>query len=680
MAAIDLKKKPEAYGKSEIKELRDVIEYHNRRYHTNDDPVISDGEYDDLFRRLQALENEYPDLVTPNSPTRRVGGAVIEKFEPVTHRFPMLSLGNTETEQDLRDFHDRLIKLTGEKKINYIVEHKIDGLAISLRYENGEFVEGATRGDGTQGENITENIRTIRSVPLKINYKNTLIVQGEAYIGLKDFERFNREQEEAAGKTYANPRNTAAGSLRQLDSNLTAKRPLDCFFHSLRNYKDLNLTRHSDALIFLEKQGFKLTPLRLLTMGIDEVIRIAQAEREKRTSLDYGIDGLVIKVNEYSLQEKAGFVARAPRFAIAYKYPPMEASTTVIKIEASVGRTGVLTPVATFKPIFLDGSTVTHASLYNMDEIERKDIREGDRVIIAKGGDVIPKVIKVIDADSAEHKKRKKFKMPKKCPICGSEIVRKEGEVDYRCISSGCRAQLLRRIEHFASKGSMRIEGMGPKVIERFMDEGFIHDIPDLYSLDYAGISSLDGFGEKSAENLREQIETSKSRELWQLIHGLSIPGVGAEVAKLLVNECGSLDEIITADTDTLGTIAGIGPVLAVNIHDFFRDKDKIELIKKLREAGLAAFTQKNDKKKVDAASAGPLSGKTVVLTGTLPNYSRDEMKEILESAGAKVSGSVSNKTDYLLAGESAGSKLGKAEKLGITILGEKEIRKLLGL
>lgn len=676
---IPLDRKLADFSVDDIALLRKIIEYHNHRYYILDDPVISDGEYDAYFRKLLEFEKLHPELITPNSPTRRVGGTPLSEFAAVTHRFPMLSLQNSEASDELRDFNARLEKLTGAKNIEYVVEHKIDGLAVSLRYENGEFVEGATRGDGAQGENITDNLRTIRSIPLSIDFRGTLIVQGEAFIGLDDFAKFNRAQEEAGVKTYANPRNTAAGSLRQLDSRITATRPLDCFIHSLRNYDDLKIKTHDAALKSLDEMGFKITPFREIAHGIDHVVSICDTQKEIRDKLPYGIDGLVIKVNDFNLQERAGFVARAPRFAIAFKFPPTEATTTVLKIQPSVGRTGILTPVATFEPIFLDGSTVTHASLYNMDEIRRKDIRVGDRVIIAKGGDVIPKVIKVLDLDSGEHQNRQIFSMPDKCPICESDVVRSGDDVDYRCSSSNCRAQLQRRIEHFASKGSMKIEGLGPKIIERFLDDGFIRDITDLYNLDYEGIAGLDGFGEKSAQNLRQQVEESKSRELWRLIHGLSIPGVGSEVARLLVDSLGSFEQIQAADTERLSKIEGIGPVLAKNITGFFADENHLEMLKSLKQAGLKAFEEIKEIRRITgAAMEGPFAGKTVVLTGTLSNYTRDEMAEILTNAGAKVTGSVSKKTDYVIAGENAGSKLTKARQLDIPVLSEDDVKSML--
>jgi len=671
---LPLDRKPDDFDSSSIDILRKVIEYHDRRYYILDDPVISDGEYDALYKRLQAIEKEHPELITPSSPTQRIGGAPLDAFEAVTHRFPMLSLQNSTTPDELREFETRLKKAVDVEKIEYVVEHKIDGLAVSITYEKGELVLGATRGDGTQGENITANVKTIKSIPLIIGYTGTLVVQGEAFIGKSDFLKFNREQEEKDEKTYANPRNTAAGSLRQLDSRITASRPLDCYVHSLRNYSDLGIKHHHEALGKLSDLGFKVTPFQGRAKNIDEVIKICDEQRAFREKLDYGIDGMVVKVDEFRLQELAGYVARAPRWAIAFKYPPTEGTTTVLDIRASVGRTGTLTPVATFEPLFLDGSTVTHASLYNMDEIERKDIRVGDRVIIAKGGDVIPKVIKVIDADSPEHLRRKKFLMPTVCPICGSKVTKTPDGVSYKCAASNCRAVLQKRIEHFVSKGAMRIEGMGPKIVERFLDEGLITDIPDLYDLDYDEMASMPGFGEKSAENLRKEIEGSKSQTLWRLIHGLSIPGVGAEVAKLLVKKLGSFENIASADCDRLSQIDGIGPVLAENIYSFFRDDEKITLLEALNKAGLSAFEEVVEvaKGRLDD-SAGPFAGKTVVLTGALQSHTREEMTELLEKAGAKVSGSVSKKTDYVIVGENPGSKFDKAQKLGIEILSENQ-------
>lgn len=677
---LPLDRKPEDFTASSIEDLRKVIEYHSHRYYVMDDPVISDGEYDALFNRLEQIEIENPHLITTNSPTVRVGGVPLDEFESVTHRFPMLSLQNTTTHDELREFEKRLRKamdLPEDAKIHYVVEHKIDGLAVCLTYENGGLTQAATRGDGARGEDVTKNVRTIKSIPLTVDFKQILIVQGEVFIGEKEFLKFNREQETKGERTYANPRNTAAGSLRQLDSKITATRPLDCFIHSIRNYNDLEITHHFDALEKLYELGFKVTPLRLKAVGIEEVIKIAGEQKKYREKLGYGIDGLVVKVDEFRLQEIAGSVARAPRFAIAYKYPPREGTTTILDIQASVGRTGTLTPVATFEPLFLDGSTVTHASLYNMDEIERKDIRVGDRVVIAKGGDVIPKVIKVLDPGSEEHLNRDRFKMPEKCPICDSDVVRDPDGVSFRCVSKNCRAVLLRRIEHFVSKAAMRIEGMGPKIIERFLDDGLIKDIPDLYRLDYGYIALMPGFGQKSADNLEEEIKGSISQQLWRLIHGISIPGVGSEVSKILVNELGSFDRIEEADEEKLAAILGIGPVLAENIHSFFREPHGEKLIIDLKDAGLQAFTEVTEVKP-DLAS-GPFSGKTVVLTGALQKFTRDEMKGKLNQAGAKVTGSVSSKTDFVIAGENPGSKFDKAGKLGVEVLSEEDAIRMLG-
>jgi DNA ligase (NAD+) len=673
-----LDRKPADFDSGSIDDLRRLIEYHNHRYYVLDDPVISDGEYDALFRRLQEIERQHPGLVTQNSPSQRVGGAPLDEFQSVKHEFPMLSLQNANDESELREFDSRLRKKTEVDAIDYVVEHKIDGLAVSLKYFGGQFIQGATRGDGATGEDITANLKTIRSIPLTIDYTGLLIVQGEAYIGTENFIKFNRKMEESGEKTYANPRNTAAGSLRQLDSRMTATRPLDCFMHSIRNYKDLDLKYHHEALDRLDKLGFKGTPYRAVVKGIDRVIENITEQHEKRDTLEYGIDGMVVKTDSFRLQEEAGFVARAPRWAIAFKYPPTEGTTKVIDIKASVGRTGVLTPVATFEPIFLDGSTVTHASLYNMDEIVRKDIRVGDRVIIAKAGDVIPKVMKVLDADTEEHKHRRKFEMPTLCPICGTPVIHEKDGINYRCKSEGCRATLQGKIEHFASRGSMRIDGLGPKIIERFLDEGLIRDIPDLYVLNFDEVATLSGFGEKSAEKLKTEIEASKSQPLWRLLNGLSIPGVGVEVARLLANSFGNFDAIASADVDTLSAIPGIGPILAENISSYFQEPSKRDMLKALKNAGLQAFAEISAQAKEEPASEGPFAGKTVVLTGSLAGSTRDEMTEKLIGAGAKVSGSVSKNTDYVVAGENPGSKFTKAQQLGVKILTEEEAVSML--
>lgn len=679
--SVALDRKPEEFDAKTIDELRKVIEYHNYRYYVLDDPVVSDADYDALFNRLQQIEKEHPDLVTDSSPTQRVGAAPLAEFKPVKHEYPMLSLQNANSDSELREFDERLRKRVEKAKIDYVVEHKIDGLAVSLRYENGRFAQGATRGDGATGEDITANLRTIRSIPLTIDFSGTLIVQGEAYIAVEEFLKFNRKTEEKGEKTYANPRNTAAGSLRQLDSRMTASRPLDCFMHSIRNYKDLRLKTHSEALETLDRLGFKGTPFRAQARGIDEVIEICHSQHDIRDKLEYGIDGIVVKTDDFGLQEEAGFVARAPRWAIAFKYPPTEGVTKVVEIRASVGRTGILTPVATFEPIFLDGSTVTHASLYNMDEITRKDIRVGDRVVIAKAGDVIPKVMKVLDTDTREHESLPKFEMPKKCPICGTEVVREEDGVNYRCVSEGCRAVLQGKIEHFASRGAMRIDGLGPKIIERFLDEGLIRGLEDLYAVNFDEVASLSGFGEKSAEKLKKEIEGTKEQPLWRLLHGLSIPGVGSEVARLLADSMGNYDAIASADKETLSGIPGIGPILADNIYSFFRDPAKVKMLAALRKAGLKAFEEKVELAEEirGAESEGPFTGKTVVLTGALSKFTREEMTDKLIKAGAKVTGSVSKSTDFVIVGESPGSKFTKAQQLGIRILSEDEALGILG-
>lgn len=672
--------KPEDFGVESIDVLRRVIEYHNHRYYVLDDPVISDAEYDALFKRLLEIESEHPELVTPSSPTQRIGGEPLQQFRPVQHEYPMLSLQNANDSGELKEFDSRLRKILGVNKIDYIVEHKIDGLAVSLKFENGLFVQGATRGDGATGEDITANLRTIKSIPLTIEFTGKLIVQGEAFISIEDFLKLNRKMEERGEKTYANPRNTAAGSLRQLDPKITAQRPLDCFMHSIRNYADLAIEYHHQALDLIDRLGFKVTPFRARASGIDEVIDICSKQKDERDRLPYGIDGMVVKVDSLKLQEQAGYVARAPRWAIALKYPPREGTTVILDIKASVGRTGILTPVATFEPIFLDGSTVTHASLYNMDEIERKDIRVGDKVVIAKAGDVIPKVIKVLDSESQEHRNRPRFKMPSECPVCGAKVIKDTDSVSYRCQSENCRAVLIARIEHFAGRSAMRIEGLGPKIIEKFLDAGIIQGIADIYNLNYDEIASLPGFGKKSADNLKNEIENSKNQPLWRLINGLSIPGVGTEVARLLVSSFGDFDSIAGAEKEELSSIPGIGPVLADNIYAYFRDPDKLKIINALKQAGLRAFEEKARDMQLKEPVDSPFMGKSIVLTGTLNKYTREEMTEKLISAGAKVTGSVSKNTDYVIVGENPGSKLSKAQQLGIAILSEEQALNMLKL
>ncbi len=670
-----LKLGPDDFGPENIDDLRAVIEYHGHRYYVLDDPVVSDAEYDALMTRLISVEEAHPGLRAAGSPSERVGGKPLDEFAQVRHEYPMKSLQNASTNDDLTEFDERISRqAASSKKINYVVEPKVDGLAVSLTYDNGSLVIGATRGDGEVGEDVTQNVRTIGAVPLRIPVTGHVVVQGEAYLPIKAFEKLNHRRKEKGEKLFANPRNAAAGSIRQLDPSIAASRPLSIFTHSLRNFDDVGISTQTDALKWLGENSFKVNPEIEFAGTIEDVFKIIDKWRGKRDSIDYEVDGLVIKLNDLALGVELGSTAKAPRWAIAFKFPPREASTRVLDIRPSVGRTGVITPVATFEPVLLDGSTVSHASLYNMDEITRKDIRIGDHVIIAKGGDVIPKVVKVIT--ERRNGSEKKFHMPQTCPICGGPVVKREGEVDYRCVAKDCLAIVQRRIEHFVSRDAMDIEGLGTKIVERFISEGFINDIGDLYRLDFNEIAGLEGFGEKSADNLRKEIEASKARPLDRMLNALSIPGVGAEAAKLLADEFLSFDSLASATSGQLESIKGIGPKMASNIVEFFKDEREGRIIDKLREAGLRGFEEIIKPKK----SGGKLDGKTFVITGTIDGYSRDELKARIEELGGKVTGSVSSKTNYLISGIDPGSKLDKARKEGTEIVEGDSVYALLGI
>jgi len=671
-----LKMKPAGFGSANIDDLRRVIEYNDHRYYVLDDPVISDAEYDALMKRLIEIEDKHPNLIVLTSPTQRVGGKPLAEFAQVRHEYPMLSIQNASSEEELKEFEARLRRLVGEgQKLAYVVEPKVDGLAVSLTYEDGHLVMGATRGDGEVGEDVTQNVRTIAAVPLAIPDEGHTVVQGEIYLPIRAFEELNKQREKKGEKLFANPRNAAAGSIRQLDPAITALRPLSIFFHSLRNFADKGVSKQHEALDWLREHHLRVNPEIKLAESIDHVVELTDKWRGKRDTLNYEADGLVVKLDDLALALELGTTAKAPRGAIAFKFPPREAVTRVLDIKASVGRTGVITPVATFQPVFVGGSTVSHASLYNMDEIDRKDIRIGDWVVIAKGGDVIPKVIDVIKdrRDGNEHK----FKMPSTCPICGGPVVQRKGEVDYRCQAKNCVAVVQRRIEHFASRDAMDIQGLGTKIVERFLAEGFIYDVGDLYSLNYNEIASLEGFGEKSADNLRREIEASKGQPLHRLLNAISIPGIGAETAKLLEAHFLSFDAVASATVEQLMGIKGIGEKMAAGIVEFFGDSREQKIIDKLRRAELKGF---QPIKKPRASKSAIFEGKSFVITGTIAGYSREELKERIEELGGKVSESISSKTSYLILGADPGSKLAKARGFGTPIVEGMEVYKLLEL
>ena len=634
-----------------------------------DQPEITDEAYDGLMRELQALEREHPELVTPDSPTQRVGGTPREGFVKVAHSSPMLSLDNAFSEGELRDFDRRVRELLGEADYRYVTELKLDGLSMAARYENGLLRQAVTRGDGMVGEDVTQNARTIRSLPLRLRAEPAAAeARGEVIMTHEAFERLNAERDAQGLPRYVNPRNSAAGSLRVLDPSITAARQLDYYAYFLLENGAPALPSHWASLERLKEMGFKVNPNRKLCAGIGEVLGFIAEWEEKRATLDYEIDGVVIKIDSVAQWSQLGATAKAPRWAIAYKYPARSAETLVERIEVQVGRTGALTPVAHLHPVFVGGVTVSRATLHNEDEVERLGVAEGDTVEILRSGDVIPKVVRVVK--QGEH--RKPFVMPKTCPVCGTPVVREEGEVASRCINTNCPARLKESIRHFASRGVMNIDGMGEVLVEQLVDKGLAKSVADLYQLKLEQLMELDRMAEKSARNVLEGIDASRSRPLPRVLNGLGIPFVGERTATILADTFGSLDEIAEADIEELETAEEVGPKVAHSIYTFFREPRNRELVERLREAGLRFAHEKK------VREIGPLEGKTFVLTGTLPTLTRPEAKARIEAAGGKVTGSVSKKTNYVVAGAEAGSKLEKARKLGVTIIDEDGLRELL--
>ena len=662
--------------KQQVEALCAELNEHNYRYHVLDTPTIPDAEYDRLFQKLVALEGEYPSLKTIDSPTQRVGAAPLKLFAEVTHGVPMLSLDNAFTEGSVYDFDKRVKdRLKTQEEIDYACEPKLDGLAISLRYENGTLISGATRGDGVMGEQITENLRTISAIPLKLQgkYPAHLEIRGEVFMPSAGFNKLNQLAEKEGGKVFANPRNAAAGSLRQLDSKITATRPLDFFAYGiaeLGNYKDKPKTQ-AEALEKLKSWGFPVCPENKLVHGIADALSFYQTLMKKREKLDYEIDGLVYKVNDFELQQRLGFVSRAPRWAIAHKFPAEEMLTELLDVEFQVGRTGAVTPVARLNPVFVGGATVSNATLHNMDEIERKDIRIHDTVIIRRAGDVIPEVVSVVLEKRPSNAKR--IHLPKKCPICGSEVEREEGEAAARCTGGlYCRAQQKEAILHFAGRRAMNIDGLGNKIVDQLVETNLVKTVADLYSLNVEDVENLERMGEKSAEKLINAIEHSKKTTFSRFLYALGIREVGETTAHTLAEHFSELKALMKADEENLQSITDIGPVVAAHIHTFFRQPHNLEVIDTLLKSGIHWPAKKA------TAESSALSGKTFVLTGSLTHLTRDEAKERLLALGAKTSESVSAKTSFVVVGENAGSKLAKAESLGVPILDENELLKLL--
>lgn len=669
-------------------ELRRQINYHNYRYYVLDSPVLSDAQYDALMRELTAVEEAHPELVTPDSPTQRVGAAPLAAFESHTHRLPMLSLANVFSDEELTAFDQRvkrMLDMPPESEMEYVAELKIDGLAVSLTYENGRFITGATRGDGFVGENITTNLRTVRSIPMVLmdepreqgslfeqrSYPALMEVRGEVFMRHAAFERLNAEREESGEPTFANPRNAAAGSVRQLDSSITAKRNLDIFVYGMGYVEDGGFTTHYEMLQRFKAWGFRVNPNIRLYSSIEGVRAFIEEWGRNRDTLGYDIDGVVVKANSLALQERLGFVSRSPRWAIAYKYPATQETTVIRRIDVQVGRTGALTPVAIMDPVEVGGVTVSRATLHNEDEIRRKDIRIGDTVVIQRAGDVIPEVVQVIvDRRTGDEQE---FIMPTTCPVCGDRVERPEGEAVARCVNIACPAQIRERIIHFASRNALDIEGVGPAQIDQVIERGLVHDPADLFTLTMEDLLTLDRMGQKLATKILASIEASKQTTLARLIYGLGIRHVGEHVAQVLAEHFGSMASIEAASEEDLSNVQEIGPVIASSIVHFFGEPDNLKVIEKLQATGI----DPRGPERIEARAG--FAGKTFVFTGALQQFTREDAEEKARLLGAKATTSVSKKTDYVVAGENAGSKLEKARKLGIPVLTEQEFLDMLG-
>jgi DNA ligase (NAD+) len=660
---------------SRVQQLREEINYHNYRYYVLDDPVVSDAEFDRLLKELTRLEEEYPGLVTSDSPTQRVGAQPLSKFETVRHRQPMLSLENAFSEAEARDFDERLKRfLRATADFHYVMEPKVDGCAIELVYEQGRFTVGSTRGDGLRGENVTQNLKTIHTIPLmvltsEVPAPELLEVRGEVYMDLREFEELNRERESRGEPAFANPRNAAAGSLRQLDPNITAARPLKIFCYGVGEVKGRGFETHWQALQTLKQWGFRVNPLIERGVGIEAAIDYHRRLEHQRHGLSYEIDGMVVKVDSLALQERLGAKARSPRWALAFKFAATQETTRVLDIVVNVGRTGAVTPMAVMEPVEVGGVTVSRATLHNEDEVAKKDVRVGDRVLIQRAGDVIPEVVKVIPEDRPQD--ARPFQMPQNCPVCGTPLVRPAGEKVTRCPNPDCFGATTRRIMHFAGKGGMDIDGLGEKIVLQLVNEGLVKDVSDLYQLTEGDLVPLERFAEKSAANLVSAIQGSKNPPFWRLINALGIRYVGEATAQILAQHFRNLEELVQALREELLQVEGVGEQVASGIREYFDNPRNLEIIRKLREAG--AQEQKPEPRVV-----GTLAGKSFVFTGGLPRLSREEAKALVQSRGGKVSSAVSAKTDYVVAGAEPGSKYAKARELGVTILDEAAFEKLV--
>lgn len=659
--------------KARMDELIDQINYHSNKYYNDDAPEISDYEYDNLMKELIKIEEENPQIKRADSPSSRVGGKPLDKFTQITHKIPMLSLSNAYSDKDLKDF-DKRVRELADDSVEYVVEFKIDGLSVGLTYKNGVFEKGATRGNGVVGEDITENLRTVKTIPLKINDTEEVVVRGEVYISKQNFEKINELQEEQGLQLFANPRNLAAGTLRQLDSKLTAKRPLDIFIFNLEYIENTNLKSHSESLEYLKNLGFKVSTDYKVCSNIEGVIEHIEYWTENRSKLPFEIDGMVIKVNDLQQREIMGYTAKSPRWAIAYKFPAEQKKTKLIDIIVEVGRTGTITPTAILEPVRLAGTTVSRATLHNEDYINEKDIKIGDTVLVQKAGDIIPQVVQVVkdDRDGNEIE----FKFPDKCPVCSEPTVRLEGEAAVKCINISCPAQIRRGIIHFASRDAMNIEGLGESIVGLLLDNNIIKDIADLYYIKKEDVINLERMGEKSAENLIKAIGKSKQNELYRLINGLGIKYIGAKGAKVLAKNFDSLDEIINANAVQLTNLEEFGDIMANSVVEFFKEEKNMTVINKLKEAGVNTESIKNK----DESIVNIFEGMKIVLTGTLPTLKRNDAKEMIEARGGKATSSVSKSTTFVLAGEEAGSKLTKANELGVKVIDEAKFLDILNL
>lgn len=659
-------------AKERIKELRATLEYHAKKYYDEDKPEITDYEYDMMMNELKSLEKQFPELIDKESLTQKVGGHVKEGFKQVEHEVPLQSLQDVFSYDELRDFDDRVKKQLhdGGANLKYVVETKIDGLSMAIEYKDGKFVRAATRGNGLIGEDVSANALTIKSIPKELKEPINIIVRGEVFIGSKEFEKLNEEREVLGQSLFANARNAAAGSLRQLDSKITKTRPLDIFIFNVQKLENNPFNSHYEQLNYLDKLGFNVNPVRILCNNIDEAIDAITKIGEDRENLSFGIDGAVIKVDNLDYREELGTTFKTPRWAIAYKYPPEQKETLLKDIICQVGRTGAITPMAILEPVKVAGSTISKTTLHNEDFIKEKDLKIGDRVIIQKAGDVIPEVVEAVK--SKRTGEEKEFIMPKVCPVCGAPTIREDGEAVTRCTGIECSAKALRNIVHFASKEGMEIDGLGYSIIEQLLDRKLINNIADIYSLKLEDVASLKKNGKKFAQNLIDAIEKSKSNDLFKLITGLGIRHIGAKSAKNLARKFRTIDNLMNASIEELSVQNDVGEITAKSIYDFFREEQSIDLINKLKLAGV------NMESLEEENTDNRFEGKTFVLTGALSKYSRDEASDIIEKLGGKTSGSVSKKTSYVLAGEDAGSKLTKAQNLGVTVITEEEFEEMI--